>query len=101
MKTRKGLVLTAIVLFGALFFAFRTIGGGMGAPEMVTLQQRLLNAVGALLEQEHFSPKAINKYNDRKRAIGCGISKLDLIRPAKAPNTKKRMAGSRKLFTAI
>ncbi len=60
MKTRKGLVLTAIVLFGTLFFAFRTIGGGMGAPEMVTLQQRLLNAVGALLEQEHFSPKAIN-----------------------------------------
>lgn len=59
MKSRKGLVLTAIVLFGALFFAFRNIGGS-NANEMVTLQQRLLNAVGALLEQEHFSPKAIN-----------------------------------------
>lgn len=59
MKSRKGLVLTAIVLFGALFFAFRNIGGS-NANEMVTLQQRLLNAVGALLEQEHFSPQAIN-----------------------------------------
>lgn len=65
MKSRKGLVLTAIVLFGALFFAFRSIGGS-NANEMVTLQQRLLNAVGALLEQEHFSPKAINDDFSRK-----------------------------------
>lgn len=59
MKTRKGLVLMAIVLFGGLFFAFRTIG--LKEPNnVVTLQQRLLSAVGALLEQEHYSPKPIN-----------------------------------------
>jgi carboxyl-terminal processing protease len=75
MKTRKGLVLTAIVLFGALFFAFRTIGGG-SSNEMVTLQQRLLNAVGALLEQEHFSPKAINDDFSKKVFIGY-IDQLD------------------------
>ncbi|MDD2792746.1 MAG: carboxy terminal-processing peptidase [Sediminibacterium sp.] len=65
MKSRKGLVLTVIVLFGALFFAFRNIGGS-NTNEMVSLQQRLLNAVGALLEQEHFSPKAINDDFSRK-----------------------------------
>ncbi|TAH08296.1 MAG: tail-specific protease [Sphingobacteriia bacterium] len=59
MKTRKGLVLMAIVLFGGLFFAFRTIGH-KESNNLVTLQQRLLNAVGALLEQEHYSPKPIN-----------------------------------------
>ncbi|TXT28923.1 MAG: hypothetical protein FD136_1939 [Chitinophagaceae bacterium] len=42
MKSRKGLVLTTIVLFGALFFAFRNIGTNNGVTEMVTLQQRLL-----------------------------------------------------------
>lgn len=59
MKTRKGLILIAIVLFGGLFFAFRTIGH-KESNNLVTLQQRLLNAVGALLEQEHYSPKPIN-----------------------------------------
>lgn len=59
MKTRKGLVLMAIVLFGGLFFAFRTISL-KESNNVVTLQQRLLNAVGALLEQEHYSPKPIN-----------------------------------------
>lgn len=49
----------AIVLFGGLFFAFRTIGV-KESNNAITLQQRLLNAVGALLEQEHYSPKPIN-----------------------------------------
>jgi len=75
MKTRKGLVLTAIVLFGALFFAFRTIGVS-SSNEMVTLQQRLLNAVGALLEQEHFSPKAIND-DFSKKVFTSYIDQLD------------------------
>ncbi len=59
MKTKKGLLLMAIVLFGGLFFAFRTIGV-KESNNAITLQQRLLNAVGALLEQEHYSPKPIN-----------------------------------------
>ncbi len=66
MKSRKGLVLVTIVLFGALFFAFRTIGANNGTTEMVTLQQRLLNAVGALLEQEHYSPKLIDDAFSKK-----------------------------------
>ncbi|MDP1843094.1 MAG: carboxy terminal-processing peptidase [Sediminibacterium sp.] len=66
MKSRKGLVLTTIVLFGALFFAFRNIGTNNGVTEMVTLQQRLLNAVGALLEQQHYSPQPINDAFSKK-----------------------------------
>lgn len=59
MKSRKGLVLTAIVLFGGLFFAFRSING-VTSNELITQQQRLLSTVGALLEQQHYSPKKIN-----------------------------------------
>jgi len=58
MKSRKGLVLTAIVLFGTLFFAFRSNKNQIDGSD--PLQQRLLNAVGSLLEQEHYSPKAID-----------------------------------------
>lgn len=59
MKSRKGLLLVAIVLFGGLFFAFRT--SGIGSKDiLVTQKQRLLNAVGSILEQQHYSPKNIN-----------------------------------------
>lgn len=59
MKSRKGLLLVAIVLFGGLFFAFRT--SGIGSTDiLVTQKQRLLNAVGSILEQQHYSPKNIN-----------------------------------------
>jgi carboxyl-terminal processing protease len=58
MKSRKGVVLTAIVLFGTLFFAFRSNINQIDGSD--PLQQRLLNAVGSLLEQEHYSPKAID-----------------------------------------
>lgn len=59
MKSRKGVVLTAIVLFGVLFFAFRVID--RTHPEInITTKQRLLTAIGSLLEQGHYSPKTIN-----------------------------------------
>ncbi len=59
MKSRKGIVLSAIVLFGALFFAFKGIE--YGKPDTnITLQQRLISAIGSLMEQEHYSPKTIN-----------------------------------------
>ena len=59
MKSRKGVVLTAIVLFGLLFFAFRVID--QRHPEInITTKQRLLTAIGSLLEQGHYSPKIIN-----------------------------------------
>lgn len=58
MKSRKGVVLTAIVLFGTLFFAFRSNKNQIDGGD--PLQQRLLNAVGSLLEQEHYSPKVVD-----------------------------------------
>jgi carboxyl-terminal processing protease len=59
MKSRKGLVLTALVLFGSLFIAFRSIYG-LDSNEKIAQQQKLLNTVGVLLEQQHYSPKKIN-----------------------------------------
>jgi len=59
MKSRKGLVLTAIVLFGALFFAFKVIDTRFDRTDL-TQRQRLLTAIGSLLETEHYSPKTIN-----------------------------------------
>ncbi len=59
MKSRKGLVLSAIVLFAALFFAFKGIEYGKSDIN-ITLRQRLIAAIGSLLEQEHYSPKPIN-----------------------------------------
>lgn len=59
MKSRKGLLLFAIILFGGLFFAFKTTA--VGGPDIVlTQRQRLLAAVGAILEEQHYSPKNIN-----------------------------------------
>ncbi len=59
MKSRKGLLLLAVVLFGGLFFAFKT--SGFGSTDIIlTPRQRLLAAVGAYLEEQHYSPKAIN-----------------------------------------
>ncbi len=59
MKSRKGIVLSAIVLFAALFFAFKGIEYGKSDIN-ITLRQRLVAAIGSLMEQEHYSPKPIN-----------------------------------------
>ncbi len=59
MKSRKGLLLLAIILFGGLFFAFRSSGIG-GKDILMTQRQRLLTEVGRILEQQHYSPKIIN-----------------------------------------
>ncbi len=65
MKSRKGLVLTALVLFGSLFIAFSSINGA-DSNEKIAQQQKLLNTVGALLEQQHYSPQKINDDFSRK-----------------------------------
>jgi carboxyl-terminal processing protease len=52
-------VLSAIVLFAALFFAFKGIEYGKSDIN-ITLRQRLVAAIGSLMEQEHYSPKPIN-----------------------------------------
>lgn len=59
MKSRNGLLLLAIVLFGGLFFAFKTTGLG-GADVIMTPRQRLLAAVGSILEDLHYSPQKID-----------------------------------------
>ncbi len=59
MKSRKGLLLLAIILFGGLFFAFRSSGiSGHGV--ILTQRERLLKSVGSILEELHYSPKNIN-----------------------------------------
>lgn len=64
MKRRKGLILIAVVLFGALFFAFRYTTGGTDVS--LSQRQRLLAAVGSLLETQHYSPKNINNDFSKK-----------------------------------
>ncbi len=58
MKSTKGLILLAIVLFGSLFFAFTNNGSKDNL--LITQKQRLLNAISEVLEKQHYSPKAIN-----------------------------------------
>lgn len=65
MKSRKGLVLLTVVLFGALFFAFRYTSSGY-TDVVVSQRQRLLSAVGSLLESQHYSPKNINNDFSKK-----------------------------------
>jgi len=57
MKSTKGLLLVAIVLFASLFFAFTSNSHPVN---LITQKQKLLSAVGQLLEEQHYSPKAIN-----------------------------------------
>ncbi len=64
MMSRKGLVVLAVVLFGGLFFAFRYTGGGTDT--VLSQRQRLLSAVGSLLESQHYSPKNINNDFSKK-----------------------------------
>ena len=59
MKSRKGLLLLAIVLFGGLFFAFKSSVIG-DSDIVITPRQRLLTEVGQILKQLHYSPKDIN-----------------------------------------
>lgn len=57
MKSPKGLVLLAIVLFGGLFIAFKTINPVEGN---MSQKQRLLQMVTQLLQEQHYSPQVIN-----------------------------------------
>jgi len=57
MMRRKGWIIAFVVLFAGVFFAFRTIHGGV-IP--ITQKQKLLTAIGQLLEEQHYSPKPIN-----------------------------------------
>jgi carboxyl-terminal processing protease len=64
MKTKKGILLGGIILFGAIFFAFKVSNS---SPELQPSQrQKLLATVGALLEAQHYSPKAIDDAFSKK-----------------------------------
>ncbi len=58
MKSTKGLLLSAIILFAVLFFAFTKNTGHEN--KLVNQKQKLLTTIGALLEEQHYSPKNIN-----------------------------------------
>jgi carboxyl-terminal processing protease len=75
MKSRKGLVLTALVLFGSLFIAFRSIYG-TDSNEKIAQQQKLLSTVGVLLEQQHYSPRKIND-DFSKKIFNAYLDQLD------------------------
>jgi carboxyl-terminal processing protease len=57
MKSTKGLLLAAIILFGCLFFAFTKNGKGN---DDINQKRKLLSDIGNLLEEQHYSPKPIN-----------------------------------------
>jgi carboxyl-terminal processing protease len=57
MKSPKGLLVAAFILFGALFFAFK---GNTEKDITITQKQKLLSEIGDILEKQHYSPKTIN-----------------------------------------
>ncbi|MBS1627052.1 MAG: carboxy terminal-processing peptidase [Bacteroidetes bacterium] len=58
MKSPKGILVAAIVLFGSLFFAFTNSRNNNNIT--ITQKQKLLSEVGNLLEKQHYSPKKID-----------------------------------------
>src|ERR1041384_8135246 len=57
MMNRKVWPLLLIVLFGGIFWAFT---GRDSDEDLYAKQQKLLQAIGQILEQKHYSPKVIN-----------------------------------------
>jgi carboxyl-terminal processing protease len=57
MMNRKVWPLLLIVLFGGIFWAFT---GRKSGEDLYAKQQRLLAAIGTILQQKHYSPKNIN-----------------------------------------
>src|SRR5690242_21498874 len=57
MTNRKVWPLLIFVLFGGIFWAFT---GRKSDEDLYAKQQRLLTAIGTILQQKHYSPKNIN-----------------------------------------
>ena len=77
MKTRKGLFLAGIVLFGAIFFAFKV--SAVQSDLQPAQRQKLLATVGALLEGQHYSPKAIDDAFSKKLFTACWFLKSNSL----------------------
>ena len=57
MIQKKGWILLIIVVFAGAFFAFRHVAPN---PVPTTQKQKLLAAIGMLLQEQHYSPKPLN-----------------------------------------
>ncbi len=63
MIRKKGWILFTIIVFASAFFAFKKING---SPIADTPKQKLLTAIGQLLQEEHYSPKAFDDAFSKK-----------------------------------
>ncbi len=95
MKTRKGLFLAGIVLFGAIFFAFKV--SAVQSDLQPAQRQKLLATVGALLEGQHYSPKAIDDAFSKK-LFTAYIKALD---PDKTLFLQSDITGFKKFETSL
>jgi len=57
MKSPKGILVVAIILFASLFFAFTN---SKNNNITITQKQKLLSEIGNVLEKQHYSPKKID-----------------------------------------
>ena len=59
VKQNKWLVLATVIVFGGLFFAFRTTKSANQEPSELR-HRKLLSTIGNLLESEHYSPRKVD-----------------------------------------
>lgn len=57
MLNRKVLPVVLIIVFGSIFWAFQSQGGN---GRSLTTQEKILTSLGTIIEQNHYSPKAID-----------------------------------------
>jgi carboxyl-terminal processing protease len=95
MKTRKGLLLAGITLFGAVFFAFKV--SSTNGELQPSQRQKLLATVGVLLESQHYSPKAIDDAFSKKLFTAY----LKALDPEKTLFLQSDIAGFKKFETSL
>lgn len=95
MKTRKGLLLAGITLFGAVFFAFKV--SSTNGELQPSQRQKLLATVGVLLESQHYSPKAIDDAFSKKLFTAY----LKALDPEKTLFLQSDITGFKKFETSL
>ena len=65
MMNRKVLPVILVVLFGGIFWAFKSNGKNK-SDDVLSKQQQLLAAIGNILEQKHYSPRNIDDSFSKK-----------------------------------
>jgi len=94
MLSRKVLPLVLIVIFGSIFWAFK---GRTHEEPTLEKQERLLTAIGQILESRHYSPQPIDDAFSKK-VFDKYISELD---PDKDVFEKQDIADLKKYETSI